>query len=604
MPPSRCAPLLLAALLTAGAAGQSLDQWGPYRFTLGPPRNSANETIESVPENATVSIHLLQSRNVVGEELEVEFRLTNNGATPFNFETGGDSRGGLPQRCIVEVRDSGGLALYDLSRRAPGATGGFVRLGSLGPGEASGQLLSLARSARIEEPGLYTVWIYHDFGWLVTADRPLPIASGTFELGLPSREEAAARVARLCAPPKSPADEARQRGQLRLLRHPVYLEALRAEVARGSILALTGVASIETRDAAEILIDALSSPQVAIEREASQLLRSAPDGIRHRARQGLDEGLFERVQAAADALLRKADAEACAAGAGLAAAFGNDFSASAVQSAIVRQVKDPSGWRGLGTLELPRPLRELCEAWQVLRTRGFRPAGAPTESEGALTVRLLALADPEGEKPEAEEWLKDVQAGLAASSLVTRRLALRAMPNPVVGEFLRPLRRALEDRDPGVQQLAAELAGTTGDLSFRRPMLQLMASKHDPWVVKAAAQAAATLGADQFALWEAWAERVADDDLGREAMLQLSRAFAEVSDRTAQLEFFSLEGATPEAREELRGAWRSFLRGQRSKLVAGERLPLKDARWRPLFGREKSVYYAFRLDEGGRWPRE
>lgn len=599
--------LLLPALLALPALtvmAQSLDQWGTYRFTLSPPRNSAGELVDTVPEAAEVSIHLLQDRNVVGEDIEVEFRLTNTGSAPFFYEVGGDARGGLPQRCIVEIRDSGGLTLFDLSRRAAGAVGGFVRLGSLGAGESMGQLLPLARYARLDEPGLYSVWIYHDYGWTVTPERPLPVATGTFELGLPTPEEAAARVRKLCAPPKSAAEEAKQRAAVRQLRHPAYLDALREEVSRGSLLALAGVGSVETRESAAILIEALASKSPIVAREAAQLLRSPPDGIRHRPRRGLDAPLIAKALAAAAAMLQQNDADVCAAGAGLTGALGDASSLSAVQEALGRALRAPQHWRGQSTLELPRPVRELAEALQSLMNRGFAPAPPKDDADLATVVRLLSLADSESEKPEAEEWQRQVAEALKSDSALIRRFALRAMPNPPVGDFLPLLRRALRDRDFGVLHTAAELAGRSGDAQFVQPLLQLVAAKTDPWIVRTAAQSAAAVGADPVAVCESWAERVADDELGREAVQQAGRVFTEVAERSAQLEFASLEGATPEAREALRNAWREFFATHRGALTAGRRLPLRDPRWRPLFGRDKAVYYAFRLEDGSRWPRE
>ncbi len=117
------------------------------------------------PGSAKISLLADKAEFFLGENILLHYRIENSGKEPLGVDVGGDYRGGTrANRFKVTVVDAAGRELPD-----PAPTqhdmGGLSPLGGAKPGAAWFENVWLLRYRTLDQPGDYTVTVFHDLGW-------------------------------------------------------------------------------------------------------------------------------------------------------------------------------------------------------------------------------------------------------------------------------------------------------------------------------------------------------------------------------------------------------------------------------------------------------
>ncbi|EDY21747.1 hypothetical protein CfE428DRAFT_0992 [Chthoniobacter flavus Ellin428] len=520
----------------------------------------------------------------------------------------------------------------------------------IGPGKSDSRNVVLSDFVDILTPGTYVVSAGSKLGW--QNGDPYPVATAKIDFHPPTAEDAAARAHQLSAKPDT-WEKASQNGRvLERLRDPQYLAPLRKEVEAGHPDACFGIASIPGVEATEILLQLADSPDAQTERAAmAALLRRLPvtkDGRSlHLAmlalgqpeivRQSWPEKLDAPLLALAEKILRNAPqahgslkvqdppptdyfhlsfTSAVSAAAAIVANRGGVAQMPALMAATNRALAAPFEPRTdvHGPVNnLPDPLPALLDAIDGLRQRGWiiKPreltSNLPLEGKAGALVFLRQLADPQVPKPEGEDWKQIVARYLRDDSPVMKVNALQAIPHPFPADWEGSVTAALKDPDLGVVVAACQAAGASGHQSFVRSLANVVASVHEPAIIPGvrdpATKAAVQLGGGTV-LWEAWADRLADEDSLFDALYQLCQGTIDLPPETSG---GTGNGSADRAqRFQMRDAWREFIQKHRDLLDHGQRVPRNDSSITPIltglsFG--DSPIITMHLHDGTDWPK-
>lgn len=591
-------------------------------FLLGGTIANAREASGPVPSAANVSLHFSAGRYRIGDNIQMIFRLENTGEEPFSYNYGGDYRGTrFPLRCKVVVKNSRGKTMPDLAQNSFNM-GGLSATPQLKPGETFDQALPLFGYVAIDEPGVYTISVTHDFGWTETAQQKFPVATASIAIMAPTLEEAKARVDELS---RVPAVDDKTRyaqygidAQLRRLRHPVFLSALTEQANSGNAVAMQGIASIETVAATERIVKLLRHESAAVASAAADALfpRIPPrmvngDQLALRGYPGRkpdylpgktwDPRFVDSVHAQARRFLESRDALLVGHGARLMTVFGNEEDVPLIRDALLNEL----GYRAPRTLpqdnilDEPGNINPLLSAVDALRERGFRTEAGGNIAE--LVIYFRQLADPAVPRPPAEKWQQSLQAFISQNPATLRENAVRALPLPITQEWRPYLLKALEDEDKGVIRVACEVAGKSGDSGFIKPLAQIVEVEQHAWVLRAASNAAWTLGA-RIEIWEAWTERLIDRETVADAFEALKYVIQEVDSQEIKGSGSNMN-LTRQDLFELRARWRNFLRSHRDALISGKRFSYRDPVVKPLMvSANGERIFNLSLPDGRMWP--
>lgn len=575
----------------------------PCCFLFGGAASSAGEASGPVPQAARVSLHFSADRFRIGDDIQVIFRLENRGEEPFVYNHGGDYRGtGFPLRCKVVVKNSQGKTMPDLAKNAP-VMGGMSATPELKAGDTFDQNLPLFGYVEIDEPDVYTISVSHDFGWTETDRHRFPVATATIVIMEPTPEEAKARVDELFKVRAELPEERTHYAQhamdthLRRLRHPIFLSALAEQANAGNAAAMEGIARIETVVATEVIVRLLGHESAAVASEAADALfpRIPPrmvDGHQvalgenlgrksdHLPGETWEAGFADPVHAQAKRFLESKEALLVGRGARLMTVFGKEDDMPLIREALLSELgfREPRKLPQDNILDEPGNIKPLLGAVDALRERGFRTDGIGNIAE--ILIYFRQLADPTIPRPPAETWQQSLQAFITQNPATLRENAVRVLPLPITEEWRPYLLKALEDEDRGVIRAACEMAGKSGDDSFIKPLAQILEVEQHPWVLRAASDAAWSLGA-RIEIWEAWAERLTDREMAHDAFQSLQNVIEEVDAKTVRGSG-SNANVTREELFELRARWRTFLHTHREDLIAGKRFSYLDPAIRAL----------------------
>jgi len=578
---------------------------------------AANAT-RPVPAGAKVTLELDRSTYFLGENVLVHFILRNTGDTPFVASWGGDYRGASRQlRFTVTATDEAGKVVEDPDP-SPRCMGGFGGPRILKPGEKSVSSLPLMRYCAIAKPGIYTIRATHDFGWQ-EGERKRPVGETKITFRMPTPQQAEQIVNEMGKMRTSSNAFVGKRSSpyadFSCLRHPVYLALLKSRASAGDARILRGLGQIPTAEATMALIELAGAPDGNVALKAATTLNARlpypkshyvwrPPGsteppkltIRGRlVERAWDKKLVPRARRLAAKLLANEDRQITAAGAFMITCVGTKEDAPAVLAAI-NQARNPTHRNRTepkdNILDTPQPVRELLQAMDALRTRGYA-LGEGISGEAEILLHFHMLRDDASPRPK--RYRQHLLAFGTSSWPPIRVAAVYSLPKEVPPEYRPFLLERLEDKDLGVCLAACVVVGKSGDAQFVQPLLDLIATERHEWLLRGATTAAESLmGGPKLPLLELWVEKLDDARLYPDALDVLQKLFSGLPG--------SWGGRTDLSRTErrqLRKAWQAFLALHADEIRAGKRFKLSDpAVASALVGRARS----WQLPDGTSWP--
>ncbi|EEF57510.1 HEAT repeat domain-containing protein [Pedosphaera parvula] len=603
----------------------SLLLWRTLVLTLALSASQANadqpsiwesRATQPVPAGAKVTLELDHPEYFLGENVLVHFTLQNIGDQPFQADFGGDYRGATRAlRFKVTATDESGVVAPDPDPSGI-CFGGLGGPRTLKPGDKFTESLPLMRYCQITQPGRYTIRATHDFGWK-EGERKRPVGEITVMFKMPTPTEAETLINTM---EKMPADPNHVYGQrshnypdFTLLRQPVYLKPLLRRAEKGNHNALEGIAWIETVDATMALIELAtnSDSKLALDSARTLTMRLPDPNLestngfggfapftretrRRLVKHSWDPKLAPEVRSLATNYLAQPSADEVAAGASMVQCVGTLAEAPNVIAAmdhalnpLVNPRQDPKD----DILDQPQPLRELISAMDALHGKNYEVHEGALNGEAQILLYFHWLANQS--PPRSDRWLETVKAFGPNSKFPTRVAALESIPEPLPVECIEFVKSRLSDPDLGVCRTACTVAGKSGDKTFLKPILEIIATEHHEWLLGEASEAAKKLGGG-FALLDTWADRLTDEKLYGLALDSLQTVIEGLPG--------SSSGRTDLSRSEriaLRNEWKSFLSKHADEIRAGKKFKVNDPALTPaLFGRARS----WQLPNGKPWP--
>ena len=471
-----------------------------------------------VPSGAKVTLELDHREYFLGENVLVHFTLENTGTDPFEANFGGDYRGATRAlRFKLTATDESGHLAEDPDPSGM-CFGGFVSSRKLNPGDKFVESLPLMRYCRILQPGRYTIRVTHDFGW-TEGERKRPVGETTVVFRMPTPAEAEAVVATMEKLPANANNTFGERSQnyadFTCLCQPIYLPPLLQRAAKGNHDALEGICRIETPTATAALMGLAtnSDPKLALAAAQTLTLRLPDPALdstngfggfapftkqvrRELVKNSWDSNLTSQVRSLATNLLARPDSDETSAGAFMLKAVGTTNEAPAVVAAMDRALdslvnprRDPKD----DILDLPQPLRELINAMNVLHGKGYTLQEGALNGEAQILLYFNWLGDQPG--PRSDQWLEMVKAFGPNSRYPTRMAVLNSIPKPLPGNCVEFVKSRLADDDLGVCRTACSIAGMSGNKVFLQPLLDIVATEQQEWLLREATDAANKLGA-------------------------------------------------------------------------------------------------------------
>lgn len=592
-----------------------------------------------VPEGVSASL-VLPTRVKIGEQIPAQLVIRNLGQAAFEITTGGDYRAtGFPQRMKVRVRQASGNALPELTQANYGIGGGGL-MGStiLEAGSSHSIEFPLDRYVSFREPGQYTVIVGHDLGWQRDEKKPHPIATATIEVELPSPQQAADLVRDIVTAKQSTPTHVSFQGtrypplhekvmdfvvqaKLCVLRHPVFLPALKEAAEDGSAEAVSGLGYIATLEATEALIGLLQNRNAHVQLVAlNQLQRRVhskqdPSLPALHSTWGCDVFQIEPLPAsiwrsefeapladAAAQLLSHENPNVVSAAAGIVAIFGKETAGPALLGALKKSL---DAYRNIPRTEIaaqnpPLPEPALLYALDGLRKRGWR--SPPPGGTALMVAKFREYADKDIPKPSGTDWKDSMLTWVENGPPTLKEHALKAIPHPLSPSAVKAVLKALEDDNPRVLIAACEVAQASTLRDFIRPLCQIVELDRLERVHAAAIRAAVACDAGMD-LWRAAAQTIITKELLVDSLRTLVMGTIELPLGTGSS---GNSNFNMDQRFAIRDAWQEFLTLHELELSAGRRVPMPDAATTAkLTGTqflEVGSVIEFNLKDGTRWP--
>ncbi len=417
-----------------------------------------------VPAGAKVTLEFDKPTYFLGENILLHFCVENTGSEPFKIDTGGDYR--MASRSLRFVV----TAWHDDDTQAPDPDPSGLCMGGMGgdteikPGEKWTRSLQLVRYRRLEKPGTYTIRAYHDFGWKATCERGIPRGEDRITLVAPDLAQAQEVVERMMSLDRGQrsgyGEKSKPFADFTTLEYPVYLPILTPLLAEADERALTGVASIATPEATQVLINQFAHEDAAFATRAAnhvcdrlpcpelsgegRLLSTWMVKRRYFTERAWRPAFAEPVLAFGCRQLASGNQEATRAGGNILRRLGAAENLSLVVKALDQN--EDFSW--------------LTSAVDAIIKRGGRASSKP-ESRGEQVVFIRALKAAPDFRPDG--WESTMARILKQGDSALRKLALQALSAPIPSEVQKTLPGLLDDSDEKVQALVRRLIGEAED---------------------------------------------------------------------------------------------------------------------------------------------
>jgi hypothetical protein len=559
---------------------------------------------KSIPTNAVILLEFEKTEFLVGENIFANYVISNRGGPVLKPNTGGDYRGGTraSRFKVTAVRVDGYVA--------PDPQPFQWMMGGLSPGAAVAagsnwfEHVSVARYCEITEPGEYTITVFHDLGWGPRQSNDVREVSAKLQFKFPSDAEARAFVQQTLWSPAHNGwtwgKKGHQLPDVTVLYHPVYLPALLEHAEKGSLPAITGIASVRTVEGTEALVRLMqvpkpsptSRPDLPVSATALQaakyleprLPKPSPRASwenseqatqRQRLQSTWHSGLAGPVRDFARGLLQASNREAFQMAASQMQVVGsaNDFEALA--SALERATAmTDTEWRSDHGYPEPASVARALAATAFQLGRTNHEFHSPkTPGEALLFLQQLRQAN----SARPKDWERTSLHLLEDRSAFIRAQTIAALPRPAPKAIEAKLIALLLDEDVAVQNQAFHACEQVRSPVVRRSALAVLNTTADRWLFNTASSLAAAQGARAEAA-EIIAKRLTDElqgpgaDMRHEAMRALFRIASGGGHVSGG---FNSRLAANEVAE-LQAGWIRFIAAHREEFQTGRKFTTND----------------------------
>jgi WD40 repeat protein len=586
------------SVLATGTGDGSVLLWNlrgakPLRFEYASEKEATEsgyyapdtDASKRVPAGARVMLKTAKPRYLLGEEIFVQFELSNVGRRPFTFSTGGDYRGATRHLSYqVEAIHADGEAMPDPNPNQMcfgGLSGGHY----LVPGAKYTDTLDLLAYRRLERPGRYRIRASH--GWT-------PFGDTTIEVAEPTPEEARAVVEQVeAAEAMAKADNPTVTGVTawRRLTHPAYLPHLAERARAGSRGALEALGQMPDPGATRALIGLLDRPDPAFVADVEQALYyRLPDpeleGKVHRRtifdsddsdpRKYLRDRSWRpefatAVRAHGRWLLSRVDEPRIYRGAFLIGCVGTPEDLPAVLTGFDTAVAEAQG-KPLPEDRYPRPpvaCAEVRRAVQMLIDRGATVPEAP-KTPGEKLLFVEAVSRRADFRPPG--WEETFVGILRDRFDYLREAAVGCVPEWCPKAIRAVMPDLIRDKHIDVQIAALHLAERLPQPDWKPAVVGVFGKAQEEWLLRAA-DGALYQHCSRVERIEVHIAKMADPNpkMASQTVEMLTHMFRDYSGGSNGIHL-----DTPEKRRACQEAWRKFVATHREQLEGRRPFSLHD----------------------------
>lgn len=545
-------------LLLALAAIASLPFPARAQIEIGPPSSTRPfERVSPTPgmqrlvplsnAGAEISLESDKPEYFLGETVVLHWRIHNAGDQRLLFDIGGgflSPNGTAVESFHMEATNEAGEAAPDphFHDRALANWGDVI---ALKPGQEYWENLPLMGYCEIDQPGAYTIKVYHDLGWgdvppkqdfkrrgageIPPEPRKAPVVSTTIRFVMPTPDQARQVVEAMLAEPTRNRTEEGKKGTVppdfRSLRYPVYLPIAKELVAKGDIRGVTMMGAMAFPEATAALLEAMESKNEAIARKGAELFRERvpqfqylrPSRASYLAKRAWREELKYKALGTGWALLAREDRTSLTQGANLVGSYGGKDELPLliyVMDQVMVELKDDD----IEQRTYPTGEHSACEALAfasqslLLREFPFRDELSleSPSTPGRAIVWLVALRIDDNFRPQG--WQEKARDLLEHEIPFIRYWALTYQPFPLDERAIKLVAKVIEGDNALLQHAACNLARQAKLKEFGPPLMDLLKKSENRSLMSEAFSAARQCGASKDRCLEIAVRRLGTDD--------------------------------------------------------------------------------------------
>jgi hypothetical protein len=238
---------------------------------------TSNSGQNEIPGGIKISLESNKTNYFLGENVLLYYRIDNAGSNTFKISVGGDYRGSTrADRFKVTATSTDGKPVIDPTPVMRNFGGGLMPNSEIKPGGDWFENVHVIEYCRFDEPGSYTIHVFHDLGFGKMRETDLREVSITINLQAPTEEQARTILVEDETAKPYHGNTWGQKGESRLdyhcIRWPTFLQPLIERAQNGRQDAVEGIASIRTLEATRALANLLGHTNFAIAQQSATLL--------------------------------------------------------------------------------------------------------------------------------------------------------------------------------------------------------------------------------------------------------------------------------------------------------------------------------------------
>jgi hypothetical protein len=559
-------------------------------------------------EDVKVVLIPVKENYFLGENVLLHFCVINKGKEKVTVNFGGDYRGAWrAHRFKVFVLTKAGDTIPD-PYPAEFDFGGLSADFNIAPGDTFFHTLALNYYSRITEPGTYTVYARHDFGWDMGG--AVPFAKLEMKIHMPDEKKARELVKDMFGTKKSDygtwGKPSVAFSDFNTIRQPVYFPFLSEMADKGNIDALTGLGSIPSEKATKKIMDLLLDDdttntliqaelllaRIPLPAEQSNYFYVDSAERNWKIRNGWTAQFVPDLNRIAAKLLISLADKQKEAGARMIQSWGGSEELKKLIKALNLELEksksnDPS------VNLYPPPLSPLNSfktcATSLLNRLSYIPVAAFSPGEDLLFILKLKADSafrPAGWEYTYAAFFQRMLPGLTQA-------ALEHMPVPVPVNLKGYVRAALKGKDVTAQNLACELMQVEKAEEYREELLGVVKDGENEWLLRSAMNAAWKKDF-RFDAVKILVQRLEEKGVTEIVMELLKSAI--VAEGSGS---FPGPKSVDEAKR-IKLHWQKFLAENEKEIRAGKVFHVGDVQLK------KELFpsgYEWVLDDGTKWPR-